>query len=112
MGSDWLSALYRESRPKIDEAAAAAGRDPSAIVNIFNFGGRITPSPLAQTRGEDGRWIGGSPDQWIEEMTSAVIDHGAGGFVFRATDETPAQVALGRFAQEIVPAVREAILGT
>jgi hypothetical protein len=40
-----------------------------------------------------------------------VIDHGAGGFVFRSTDETPAQVALARFAQEIVPAVREAILG-
>jgi alkanesulfonate monooxygenase SsuD/methylene tetrahydromethanopterin reductase-like flavin-dependent oxidoreductase (luciferase family) len=109
MGSDWLSTLYRESRPKIDEAAAAVGRDPSAIVNIFNFGGRITDSPLAQTRGEDGRWIGGSATQWIEEMASAVIDHGAGGFIFRTTDETPAPVALAMFAQEIVPAVREAI---
>jgi alkanesulfonate monooxygenase SsuD/methylene tetrahydromethanopterin reductase-like flavin-dependent oxidoreductase (luciferase family) len=109
MGSDWLSTLYRESRPKIDEAAVAAGRDPSAIVDIFNFGGRITPSPLAQTRGEDGRWIGGSATQWIEEMTSAVIDHRAGGFIFRATDDTPAPVALAMFAQEIVPAVREAI---
>ena len=109
MGSDWLSTLYRESRPKIDEAAVAAGRDPSAIVDIFNFGGVITPSPLIQTRGEDGRWIGGSPAQWIEEMTSAVIDHRAGGFVFRSTDETRAPVAVARFAQEIVPAVREAI---
>ena len=108
-GSDWLSTLYRESRPRIDEAAVAAGRDPSAIVDIFNFGGVITPSPLIQTRGEDGRWIGGSPAQWIEEMTSAVIDHRAGGFVFRSTDETPAPVAVARFAQEIVPAVREAI---
>jgi hypothetical protein len=27
-GSDWLSKLYRESRPLIDEAAAAVGRDP------------------------------------------------------------------------------------
>ena len=109
MGSDWLSTLYRESRPRIDEAAVAAGRDPSAIVDIFNFGGRITPSPLAQTRGEDGRWIGGSATQWIEEMASAVIDHRAGSFIFRATDDTPAPVALAMFAQEIVPAVREAI---
>ena len=108
-GSDWLSTLYRESRPRIDEAAVAAGRDPSAIVDIFNFGGRITPSPLAQTRGEDGRWIGGSATQWIEEMASAVIDHRAGGFIFRATDDTPAPAALAMFAQEIVPAVREAI---
>jgi hypothetical protein len=45
-------------------------------------------------------------------MTSAVIDHGAGGFIFRATDENPPQVALAIFAQEIVPAVREAIAGT
>lgn len=109
MGSDWLSTRYRESRPLIDEAAAAAGRDPSAITDIFNFGGRITPAPLAQTRGEDGRWIGGSAAQWIEEMTSAVVEHGAGGFIYRTTDDTPAPVAVARFAQEIVPAVREAV---
>ena len=109
MGSDWLSTRYRKSRPLIDEAAAAAGRDPSAITDIFNFGGRITPAPLAQTRGEDGRWIGGSAAQWIEEMTSAVVEHGAGGFIYRTTDDTPAPVAVARFAQEIVPAVREAV---
>jgi alkanesulfonate monooxygenase SsuD/methylene tetrahydromethanopterin reductase-like flavin-dependent oxidoreductase (luciferase family) len=109
MGSDWLSARYRESRPLIDAAAAGAGRDPSEIVDIFNFGGRITPEPLVQTRGEDGRWIGGSAAQWIEEMTSAVLEHRAGGFVYRTTDDTPAPVAVARFAQEIVPAVREAV---
>jgi alkanesulfonate monooxygenase SsuD/methylene tetrahydromethanopterin reductase-like flavin-dependent oxidoreductase (luciferase family) len=109
MGSDWLSTRYRESRPVIDEAAAGAGRDPSEIADIFNFGGRITSEPLAQTRGEDGRWTGGSAAQWIEEMTSAVLEHGAGGFVYRTTDDTPAPVAVARFAQEIVPAVREAV---
>jgi alkanesulfonate monooxygenase SsuD/methylene tetrahydromethanopterin reductase-like flavin-dependent oxidoreductase (luciferase family) len=109
MGSDWLSARYRESRPVIDEAAAGAGREPSEIVDVFNFGGRITSEPLAQTRGDDGRWIGGSPPQWIDEMTSAVLEHGAGGFIYRTTDDTPAPVAVARFAQEIVPAVREAV---
>jgi alkanesulfonate monooxygenase SsuD/methylene tetrahydromethanopterin reductase-like flavin-dependent oxidoreductase (luciferase family) len=109
MGSDWLSKLYRESRPVIDEAAASVRRDPSAVIDVFNFGGRITAEPLAQTRGEDGRWIGGSVNQWIDEMTSAVVEHNAGGFVFRNTDEdTPAPVAVARYAQEIVPAVREA----
>jgi alkanesulfonate monooxygenase SsuD/methylene tetrahydromethanopterin reductase-like flavin-dependent oxidoreductase (luciferase family) len=109
MGSDWLSTLYRESRPRIDEAAAEGGRDPSAIVNVFNFGGRITAEPLARTRGEDGRLIGGSVGQWIEEMTSAVIEHNASGFIFRTTDDTPAPVAVARYAEEIVPAVREAV---
>lgn len=107
MASDWQSTLYRESRPRIDEAATAAGRDPREIIDVYNFGGRITAEPLQATRGEDGRWIGGSVRQWIDELSAAVLEHGAGGFVFRSTDDTPASDALSRWAQEIVPAVRE-----
>ena len=109
MASDWLSALYRESRPRIDEAAAAAGRDPAQIVTVCSFGGRITTEPLAATRGDDGRWIGGSVKQWVDELTAAVLDHQAGGFIYRSTDDTPADQALARWAGEVVPAVREAI---
>ncbi len=79
-GSDWLSQLYRESRPRV-----------------------------AATRGEDGRWIGGSVQQWIDELTTAVLDHHATGFIYRSPDDTPADEALARWATEIVPAVREAI---
>ena len=111
-GSDWLSELYRDSRPVIDEAAASVGRNPSEIIDVFNFGGRITAEPLAQTRGEDGRWIGGSVQQWIDELTSAVTEHHAGGFIYRNTDDTPAHIALARYAQEIVPAMREAVAKT
>jgi alkanesulfonate monooxygenase SsuD/methylene tetrahydromethanopterin reductase-like flavin-dependent oxidoreductase (luciferase family) len=108
-GSDWHSQLYRESRPRVDAAAAAAGRDPAEIVSVYNFGGRITPEPLAATRGEDGRWIGGSVEQWVDELTAAVLDHHAAGFIYRSPDDTPADQALARWATEIVPAVREAI---
>lgn len=108
-GSDWLSPLYKESRPVIDEAAAAAGRDPADIVTIFNFGGRITAGPLPETRDADGRWVGGSVGQWVDELTGAVAEHEASGFVFRSTDDSPADVSLGRWAQEIVPAVRQAV---
>jgi len=108
-GADWLSTRYRQARPLIDEAAAAAGRDPSAIITVYNFGGRITPEPLLATRGEDGRWIGGSARQWVDELTSAVLEHDARGFVYRTTDDTPAAEAVARFAREIVPAVREAV---
>jgi hypothetical protein len=108
-GSDWLSQLSRESRPRVDAAAAAAGRDPAEVVSVYNFGGRITPGPLAATRGEDGRWIGGSVQQWVDELTAAVLEHHAAGFIYRSTDDTPADVALARWATEIVPAVREAI---
>jgi alkanesulfonate monooxygenase SsuD/methylene tetrahydromethanopterin reductase-like flavin-dependent oxidoreductase (luciferase family) len=109
MASDWLSQLYRDSRPRIDAAAAGAGRDPAEVATVYNFGGRITPGPLAATRGEDGRWIGGSVQQWVDELTTAVLEHHASGFIYRSTDDTPAAEALARWAAEIVPAVRDAI---
>jgi alkanesulfonate monooxygenase SsuD/methylene tetrahydromethanopterin reductase-like flavin-dependent oxidoreductase (luciferase family) len=109
MASDWRSKRYRESRPRIDEAAAAAGRDPAEIADIYNFGGRITPEPLAATRGDDGRWIGGSIQQWVDELTTAVLEYRASGFIYRSTDDAPAAEALARWAREVVPAVREAI---
>ena len=37
------------------------------------------------------------------------LDHHAVGFIYRSTDDTPADEALARWATEIVPAVREAI---
>ncbi|GAA1709403.1 LLM class flavin-dependent oxidoreductase [Nonomuraea bangladeshensis] len=108
--ADWLSERYRTSRPVIDEAAAAVGRDPGEIRTVYNLPGRITDRPLAATRDRDGRWLGGSPAQWIEELTGAVLDHGASGFIlFSAEQGVADQVSLGRWAGEIAPAVREAV---
>jgi alkanesulfonate monooxygenase SsuD/methylene tetrahydromethanopterin reductase-like flavin-dependent oxidoreductase (luciferase family) len=108
--ADWLSKRYLESRPIIDEAALAAGRKPDEIATVYNFPGAITDAPLAATRDGDGRWIGGSVDQWIEELTGAVLEHGAAGFtLFTPGGGHADDVALGRWAQEIAPAVREAV---
>ena len=52
--ADWLSERYRESRPVIDEAAAAVGRDPREIRTIFNLPGRITERSLGATRDRAG----------------------------------------------------------
>jgi alkanesulfonate monooxygenase SsuD/methylene tetrahydromethanopterin reductase-like flavin-dependent oxidoreductase (luciferase family) len=110
--ADWLSSRYRTSRPVIDAAAAAVGRAPGEIRTIFNLPGHITDRPLAATRDDAGRWIGGSVGQWVEELTSAVLDHGAYGFTlfapgFGAHDP----VSLGRWGAEIAPAVRAAVAG-
>ncbi len=108
--ADWLSDRYRASRPVIDEAAAAAGRDPDEVRTVFNLPGRITGTPLAATRDRDGRWIGGSADQWAAELTGAVLEHGASGFMLFSPDGgTPDLASLTCWAREIVPAVREAI---
>jgi alkanesulfonate monooxygenase SsuD/methylene tetrahydromethanopterin reductase-like flavin-dependent oxidoreductase (luciferase family) len=108
--ADWLSPRFARSRPLIDAAALAAGRQPADIQTIYNLPGRITTSPLRATRDDQRRWIGGSPDQWIEELTGAVLEHHAAGFIyFPMADGTPVDVALGRWATEIAPAVREAL---
>ncbi|MFC5661981.1 hypothetical protein ACFP3U_03185 [Kitasatospora misakiensis] len=72
--------------------------------------GRITDRPLAATRDAEGRWLGGSVGQWVEELTGAVLEHGASGFTLFATDHgSPDPVTLGRWAREVAPAVREAV---
>ncbi|WP_431907181.1 LLM class flavin-dependent oxidoreductase [Amycolatopsis thermoflava] len=108
--ADWLSERYRTSRPVIDEAAAAAGRDPREVRTVLNFPGRITDAPLPKTRDDEGRWIGGSVDQWVEELTSGVLEHGMSGFIlFPPGHAAHDDVSLGRWAREIVPAVREIV---
>ncbi|WP_410621990.1 LLM class flavin-dependent oxidoreductase [Amycolatopsis sp. cmx-8-4] len=108
--ADWLSERYRTSRPVIDQAAKEAGREPADIVTVYNFPGRITAEPLTKTRGDDGRWIGGSPAQWVAELTGAVLDHDAKGFVlFGPGGRPPADDDVARWAGEIAPAVREAV---
>ncbi|GAA3382962.1 LLM class flavin-dependent oxidoreductase [Cryptosporangium minutisporangium] len=108
--ADWRSQRYRESRPIIDEAAVAAGRDPRAIRTVFNLPGRFTGRPLAASRDDEGRWVGGSVDQWVEELTTAVRDHGASGFLlFSPRGGAPDADSLRRWGTEVVPAVRAAI---
>jgi alkanesulfonate monooxygenase SsuD/methylene tetrahydromethanopterin reductase-like flavin-dependent oxidoreductase (luciferase family) len=106
--ADWVSERYRRSRPVIDEAAVSVGRDPGDVGTFFNLPGRITDRPLPATRDDAGRWLGGSVDQWVDELTGAVLDHGASGFTLFSPDGgTQDIVSLGRWAAEIVPAVRE-----
>ncbi|KFZ80678.1 5,10-methylene tetrahydromethanopterin reductase [Amycolatopsis sp. MJM2582] len=106
--ADWLSPRFAESRPVIDQAAVDAGRDPGEIATIYNFPGRITENPVASPRDDDGRWVGGSPEQWVGELVSAVRDHGAAGFIyFPVEDGTSTDSALRRWGNEVVPAVRE-----
>lgn len=108
--ADWLSERYRTSRPVIDAAAAAVGRDPAEIRTVFNLPGGITDRPLPATRDADGRWIGGSVAQWVEELTGAVLEYGASGFtLFSAGHGAPDSATLGRWAAEVAPAVREAV---
>lgn len=108
--ADWRSERYRWSRPVIDEAAAAVDRDPREVRTVFNLPGRITDRPLTATRDREGRWIGGSVEQWVDELTVAVLEHDASGFMLFAADHGMQDtVALRRWGAEIAPAVRATV---
>jgi alkanesulfonate monooxygenase SsuD/methylene tetrahydromethanopterin reductase-like flavin-dependent oxidoreductase (luciferase family) len=108
--ADWRSREVAESRPIVDEAAASIGRDPADVDTIYNVSGRLTPEPLPQTRDDEGRWTGGGITQWVEELTFAVLEHGAAAFIYLVPPgDTISGTTLELWAHEVVPAVREAV---
>jgi alkanesulfonate monooxygenase SsuD/methylene tetrahydromethanopterin reductase-like flavin-dependent oxidoreductase (luciferase family) len=108
--ADWRSTLVAESRPIVDEAAASAGRSPADVDTIYNVSGRIARDPLPATRDENGSWVGGGVTQWVEELTFAVLEHGAAAFIYLVPPgDSISDTTLNLWAHEIAPAVREAI---
>jgi alkanesulfonate monooxygenase SsuD/methylene tetrahydromethanopterin reductase-like flavin-dependent oxidoreductase (luciferase family) len=108
--ADWRSPLVAGSRPIIDEAAASMGRNPTDVDTIYNVSGRLARVPLPETRDDEGRWIGGGVTQWVEELTLAVLEHGAAAFIYLvAPGDSIGDTTLNLWAHEVVPAVREAI---
>ncbi len=108
--ADWRSMQVAESRPVVDEAAASVGRNPTDVDTIYNVSGRLTPAPLSETRDDDGRWIGGGVTQWVEELTFAVLEHGAAAFIYLVPPgDSISDTTLDLWAHEVAPAVREAI---
>ncbi|OZM76241.1 LLM class flavin-dependent oxidoreductase [Pseudonocardia sp. MH-G8] len=110
---DWRSDYVAAARSTIDSAAIEAGRDPAAIATVYNLFGTITDTAVDVVRGVDSHgigWLRGTVDQWVEELTGAVEEHRAGGFVFfpvaDGIDEQ--QKMRSQWLHEIVPAVRAA----
>jgi alkanesulfonate monooxygenase SsuD/methylene tetrahydromethanopterin reductase-like flavin-dependent oxidoreductase (luciferase family) len=89
----------------IDEAARAAGRDPSAIRRIYNLGGELTRGAGGQTTDQD-QQIVGPVEHWVEVLTHLAIDHGFSSFIFWPP---PDPEAPRLFIEEVAPAVRERV---
>jgi alkanesulfonate monooxygenase SsuD/methylene tetrahydromethanopterin reductase-like flavin-dependent oxidoreductase (luciferase family) len=87
----------------IDDAALAAGRDPTAIRRVFNLNGTITDGDLG-----DGPLVG-PVDLWVERLSRWAVDPGVDTFVFWPSGTGVAEIE--RFAREVVPAVRAATGG-
>ena len=80
---------------RLDEEAAAAGRDPGQIRRILNVAGAITDGPSEGP-------LRGPVAQWTDELTDLAVGPGFDTFVLWA--DGPDQLA--RFAEEVAPAVR------
>ncbi|HEX9066531.1 MAG TPA: LLM class flavin-dependent oxidoreductase [Streptosporangiaceae bacterium] len=78
---------------RIDDAAAAAGREPRAVRRLLNISGEFAATGSGL--------LHGPASQWAEELAGLALDLGISGFIL-ATDD-PA--AIERFGQEVAPAV-------
>lgn len=72
----------------IDEAALAAGRDPSAVRRLVNLGG---PE--------------GATEEWVDQLARLALEDGIGTFIVMGDDPRLIQ----RFGQEVAPTVREIV---
>ena len=87
------------AQARIDEAAAAAGRDSAAIRRLYNISGRIGPG--------GGGFLDGPAGQWVEQLLPLVTEVGMDTFVLWPSESPASQ--LRRFADEVAPALRQAV---
>lgn len=89
-----------DKHARIDDAATDAGRDPADIRRVYNVMGAIT-------EGASSGFLEGPVDQWVDELTGLVVEHGMDTFVFASEADDPFQVRV--FTEEVAPAVRSAV---
>jgi alkanesulfonate monooxygenase SsuD/methylene tetrahydromethanopterin reductase-like flavin-dependent oxidoreductase (luciferase family) len=88
-----------EMQRRIDEGAAEAGREPEEIRRAYNLSGNI---------GEGGEGpLEGSTSKWVETLTGFALEHGMDTFIYWPSQDHERQTEV--FANEVVPAVREAV---
>jgi len=103
-GDGWLVSLgrvdeagLRAGNRIIDDAAAAAGREPASVVRLLNVGVRFRD-------GADGS-LGGSMRDRVDQLLPLVLQDGFSVFIVDADDPPE----LERFAHEVIPTLREAV---
>lgn len=84
-----------EASARIDEAAAAAGREPAQVRRLYNVA----------VAGDDSPGLRGGAADWPEQLAALTLEHGTSVFVMWGDD--PALVRT--WGEEVAPAVRELV---
>ncbi|HEX8487041.1 MAG TPA: LLM class flavin-dependent oxidoreductase [Propionibacteriaceae bacterium] len=82
----------------IDESAEAAGRSPRDIRRLYNISGAFSSRSYG--------FLQGPPEQWVEELSGLALQQGISTFILASDDPD----VLTGFAQQVAPAVREAVV--
>lgn len=91
----------RERTAIMEDAAAAAGRDPGRIRRVYNVSGTIS-----EAVDDDERAIIGPTRMWVDRLLELASEHGIDTFVLWPRGDEDEQ--LRRFTLEVAPTVREA----
>jgi alkanesulfonate monooxygenase SsuD/methylene tetrahydromethanopterin reductase-like flavin-dependent oxidoreductase (luciferase family) len=83
----------------ITTSAREAGREPDRIVRLYNVMGTIGPT--------DRDAFNGPMSRWVDTLTTLYVQYGMDTFVFWPSADRERQS--GIFAEQVVPAAREAI---
>lgn len=106
LADGWLPSLgYLDNGPAdlaemnrhIDEGAARAEREPSAIRRMLNINGQFAA--------QGGGFLVGPPAQWAEQLAEVATGYGISAFIVAADDP----YTIEAFGQEVAPAVRELV---
>jgi alkanesulfonate monooxygenase SsuD/methylene tetrahydromethanopterin reductase-like flavin-dependent oxidoreductase (luciferase family) len=108
LADGWVPSLFqgvtpedlRDAHRRIDEAAEAAGRAPSAVRRIYNIPGRVGGR-------DEGPFAGGAA-RWVESLSELALRDGVSGFVVWPDGED-VRGQVERLAAEVAPAVRERV---
>lgn len=89
-------AQIAEMTRRLDDALSAAGRPSKALRRVLNVSGAITD-------GASEGMFRGPVTQWVADLAEVAVSHRFDTFIFWGEGDRQ----LDRFAQEVVPAVRE-----
>ncbi len=84
---------------QLDHLVGDAGRDPADLVRIYNINGRFAPSGNG--------FLDGPPAMWAEQLAELVLLQGFSAFVLAASGDIIS--AIGTFAEQVAPDVRERV---